>query len=97
MKIKVTDKEREELRAIFPKGYAKLIAGRLNDAGLKPSRSKEYTIKIVSDVLAGNQSDFNVLLELFRYKDEVLTKQEELKKLRKKKYEPTAQPVEKTQ
>ena len=82
MKIKITDKEREELRRIFPAGYAKVISGRLDDAGLQPVRAKKYNPKIVSDVLAGHQSDFNVLLELFRYKDEILTKQQELRKLR---------------
>lgn len=82
MKIKITDTEREELRELFPAGYAKVISGRLNDAGLQPVRAKKYNPKIISDVLAGHQSDFNVLLELFRYKDEILTKQQELKKLR---------------
>ena len=90
MKIKVTEEEREELRRIFPAGYAKVISKRLNAAGLEPARANEYTPKIISDVLAGNQSDFNVLLELFRYKDEILTKEQELKKLKKKKYEPQA-------
>lgn len=84
MQIKVTEKEREEFRAIFPGGYSKVIASRLNKAGLQPSRSDKYTPKIVREVVAGNQSDFNVLLELFRFKDEILTKEEELKKLRKK-------------
>ena len=84
MKITVTAKEREEFRGIFPRNYGKVVAKRLNDAGLKPVRSKEYTSKIVSDVVAGLQGDFNVLLELFRYKDEILTKREELKKLRNK-------------
>ena len=84
MKIKVTDKEREEFRKILPTGYAKVVAARLNDAGLQPARAKSYYAKIVSDVLAGHQNDFNVLLELFRYKDEILTKEAELKALRKK-------------
>ena len=91
MKIKVTEKEREEFRGIFPAGYAKVVSKRLNDAGLEPARAKEYTPKIISDVVAGHQSDFNVLLELFRYKDEILTKEQELKKLRNKKYEPEPQ------
>ena len=82
MKIKVTDAERKELREIFPSGYAKVISRRLNKAGLQPVRARNYTPKIISDVLAGHQSDFNVLLELFRYKDEILTKQLELRKLR---------------
>ena len=97
MKIKVTEKERNELRGIFPAGYAKVISKRLNDAKLEPARAKKYTPKIVSDVLAGNQSDFNVLLELFRYKDEILTKEQELKKLRNKNYEPAEKPAIKTQ
>lgn len=96
MKIKVTDKEREELRGIFPPGYAKVISKRLNDAKLEPARAKSYTPKIVSDVLAGHQGDFNVLLELFRYKDEILTKGQELKKLRNKNYEPADDPAIKT-
>ncbi len=91
MKIKITDKEREELRGIIPDGYAKIISNRLNEAGLEPQRAKEYNPKIVRDVLAGHQSDFNVLLELFRYKDEILTKEQELKKLRSKNYEPEAE------
>lgn len=82
MKIKVTDAERKVLREIFPSGYAKVISRRLNKAGLQPVRARIYTPKIISDVLAGHQSDFNVVLELFRYKDEILTKQQELRKLR---------------
>ncbi len=82
MKIKVTEEDRKVLREIFPSGYAKVISGRLNKAGLQPVRAKSYTPKIISDVMAGHQSDFNVLLELFRYKDEIITKQKELKKLR---------------
>ena len=97
MKITLTEKEREELRGIFPAGYAKVISKRLQDAKLQPARAKEYTPKIVSDVLAGNQGDFNVLLELFRFKDEILTKQQELKKLRKKEYEPAGDDPAKTQ
>lgn len=93
MKIKVTEKEREELRAIFPDGYAKTISNRLNTAGLEPQRAKKYNPKIVRDVLAGHQSDFNVLLELFRFKDEMLTKEQELKKLKKKTYEPAEDPA----
>lgn len=83
MKIKITNKERDELRRLFPTGYAKMISRRLNEAKLQPVRAKEYSPKIISDVLAGHQSDFNVLLELFRYKDEILTKREELQELRK--------------
>lgn len=97
MKIKVTAKEREELREIFPAGYAKVISKRLNTAGLEPARAKQYTPKIISDVLAGHQSDFNVLLELFRYKDEVLTKEQELKKLKNKNYEPAEDTATNTQ
>ena len=88
MKITITEKEREELRGIFPVGYAKTISERLNAAKIKPARAKEYNPKMVSDTLAGLQSDFNVILELYRYKDEILTKQQELKKLRNKNYEP---------
>jgi len=97
MKIKVTEKERKELRGIFPAGYAKVISKRLNAAGLEPARAKAYTPKIVSDVLAGHQSDFNVLLELFRYKDEIITKEVELKKLRTKDYNPADDTATKTQ
>ncbi len=84
MNYKVTEKEREELRRIFPPGYAKHISHRLNKAELQPSRAKQYIPKIVSDVLAGNQNDFNVLVELFRYKDEIITKREELNERRNK-------------
>jgi len=99
MKIKITKEERKELRGIFPRNYAVVISQRLNDAGIQPARAKEYNPKIVYDVLAGLQTDFNVLLELFRYKDEILTKQMELKKLRDKyKPEPSEDPeVPKTQ
>lgn len=97
MKIKITEKEREELRGIFPDGYSKVISNRLNAAGLEPQRAKKYNPKIVRDVLAGHQSDFNVLLELFRYKDEILTKDMELRKLRKKEYQQADNPVTKTQ
>ncbi len=97
MKIKITDKERKELRGIFPDGYSKIISNRLNAAGLEPQRADKYNPKIVRDVLAGYQSDFNVLLELFRYKDEILTKEQELKKLRNKNYEPAEKPAIKTQ
>ena len=90
MNLKITDKERSEFRKIFPVGYAKVIASRLNAAQLQPARAKEYNPKMVSDVLAGHHSDFNVLLELFRYKDEILTKEAELKALRKK-YNPENQ------
>ena len=90
MDFKITDKEQEELREILPSGYAKVISKRLNDAGLQPVKAKEYTPKIVREVMAQNQSDFNVLLELFRYKDEVLTKKEELNKLRNKAYKTQA-------
>lgn len=97
MKIKLTDKESNELRGILPDGYAKTISNRLNAAGLEPQRAKQYNPKIVRDVLARHQSDFNVLLELFRYKDEVLTKEAELKKLRTKDYNPADDTATKTQ
>lgn len=88
MKIRLTEKESEELREIFPAGYAKTISTKLNLAGLQPQKAKKYNSKIIRDVLTGRQSDFNVLLELFRYKDEILTKEQELKKLRNKNYNP---------
>jgi len=98
MKIKITAKERKQLRAIFPVGYAKVVSKRLNEAGIEPARAKEYVPKIVSDVLAGHQSDFNVVLELFRYKDELMVKDAELKQLRTKNYEPAQDnPATKTQ
>ncbi len=88
MKNRLTQKESEELRGIFPPGYAKTIASRLNKAGLEPQKAKEYNPKIIRDVIHCRQSDFNVMLEAFRYKDEILTKEQEMKKLRTKKYEP---------
>jgi hypothetical protein len=99
MKFKLTDKERDELRGIFPEGFPKVISVRLNDAGMKPQRADKYTPRIIRDVFHANQADFNVLLELFRYKDEILTKEQELKKLRDKyKPEPSEDPeVPKTQ
>lgn len=97
MKIKITEKERKQLREIFPSGYAKVVSKRLNEAGIEPARSKQYVPKIVSDVLAGHQSDFNVVLELFRYKDEILTKDIELRKLREKEYSPVEDPATNTQ
>ena len=91
MEIKLTVEEQKELQGILPLGYAKTISDRLNTSGLKPARAKSYNPKIIRDVLARRQSDFNVLLELFRYKDEILTKEQELKKLRKKQYESKAE------
>ena len=88
MKINLTEKECEQLREIFPAGYAKVISKRLNKAGIEPTRAQEYTPKIITGVLSGHQSDFNVVLELFRYKDEILTKDAELKQLITKNYEP---------
>lgn len=88
MKIKVTDQEREEFRKILPTGFAKVVSARLNEAGVQPARAKEYYPKIISDVMAGHQSDFNVVLELYRFKDEILTKESELNALKNKEYHP---------
>lgn len=86
MNFKINKKEREEMREYFPEGFAKLISSRLKEAGLRPQRAKEYNPKIVKDVFAGLQNDFNVVLEIFRYKDEILAKRAELERLRNKEF-----------
>ncbi|MDT0643720.1 hypothetical protein RM553_12830 [Zunongwangia sp. F363] len=84
----ISAKDREELLSVLPKEYGKSVAIRLNGKGLLSQRGKKYDSPLVRKVLGGNQEDINVELELFLFKDEILTKREELKKLRKKKYEP---------
>jgi hypothetical protein len=95
MNLDLTKEEREELRGIFPVGYAKIVAFRLNKKEKKPQRADEYSAKMVRDVLGGHVSDFNVNLEFLRYKKELEKEQKEFEELRKNK--PKAQPVEKTQ
>ena len=82
----ITKKEQEELRGIFPSGWAKEIARRLNAVKIIPARAKEYNPKIVRQVFLGDQEDIHVELQLFRFRDEILTKRKELEELRGKKY-----------
>ena len=78
MKNHLTEAESTELKGIFPRGFASTVAKNLNDAGKKPLRAKEYSDKMVRDVLNRNAKDFNIVLALFQYKLECLQKQEGL-------------------
>ncbi len=78
MKNDLTKAESAELKGIFPRGYATIVANSLNTAGKKPLRAKKYTDKMVRDVLNRNSKDFNIVLALFQYKLECLQKQEGL-------------------
>ena len=51
-------------------GYATLIAKRLNDKHIAPSKGGIYTNHIVYNVVHGRQPDENVKLELIRYRSE---------------------------
>ena len=82
----ITPKEREELKEILPYGYAKEICRRLNNAGICPIRATIYKPQIIREVFSGRVDDMNVELQLFRYRDEILSKKAELEKLRNKRY-----------
>lgn len=80
----ITEKERNELKSILPTEYAKAISQRLNASGFSPRRAKIYNPKIIRQVFNGEQSDINVELDLFRYRDEILAQKHELQELRNK-------------
>ena len=79
MEFKLTEKQVNELKGIFPYGYTSKIATRLNEAGKKTSRGKEYTHKMVSDVMTLKREDINIFIELMKLKIECLQKKEERK------------------
>ncbi len=60
-------------------GYATVIANRLNEKNIAPSKGGIYTKYIVYNVVYGRQPDENVKLELIRYKAENSDRKDEIK------------------
>ena len=80
----ITDNDRKKLRGISPLDHGSEIAERLNKAGVKSLRSKDYTSRTITRVFRGEQEDINAELAIFQYYDEVAQKKAQLKALRNK-------------
>ena len=73
----ITPEEKKQLKEDLPAEYAKETSKRLNDSGFSPRRARSYNPKIIRSVLNGEQEDINAELELFRLRDETISKKKE--------------------
>lgn len=84
----ITEEDRTILKSISQEDQAKDIAIKLNEMGIKPRRSKEYTSRTITRIMRGEQEDMNAEWAIFQHYHELDLRKQELKELRNGKLTP---------
>jgi len=85
----ITEEDRKKLKSISQEDQAKDVAFKLNEKGIKPRRSKEYTSRTITRIMRGEQEDMNAEWAIFQHYHELDLRKQELEVLRNKKSNPS--------